>query len=633
MLSHDRRQFWKRTLSLTKVKILYTRITLTRFTTLYFFSALVACITLSSLQAVTFVDNSNAVTALSSVIAESQFSDGLAVIRNGWIQVCDSIPDQPGTNCTAKISLKGQDITIIGATLVPATRVYSMGIVGDLGPVKRDVFNKQSLWNRDDDEDDDDDDEDDYDDALSSLNLEVNCVGALKWLDDVLHDAQREDIVTCLFQFWLFTLALVTLLNESIPHLGAALLGHILGAAWAAYRVESTYRMMKTYRNDIVPGLCNDVDLLGNWWEVRIHHAIPIVVVNVIALVASCYFSSRLFKVYSNQSFSRVGALPAIHRMYKASFFSLASTGMWIDKVCHATMMDLAKHSKLYLAAFIVTMVLLMPWLFFGWMCVRRECKISFLIVCAISTFLLTISTVLFHSPLYRYIFITWPFFATVTVTSYVLIIVTTVFGVLCRLNFGKGLAHYLQVTDALEGVDFTPVYFPKGQERDTEKAALELDFKDSGKAPQLPALAYQNKKTRGDSVYSQISGGPPIMLSSSPPLASELGPVPKMSRWSRFSSRQSASGLSTTTRGVRFIERDSIYTHPRPVPRIQPSSGRTLEKSFYSPNISSPTPSSPSSSPTSPTPTYTSSHTVNPFSVAVPVLGLPANPRPKPSV
>ena len=36
-----------------------------------------------------------------------------------------------------------------------------------------------------------------------------------------------------------------------------------------------------------------------------------------------------------------------------------------------------------------------------------------------------------------------WPFFATLTVTAYMFSIVSSILGVFCRLNFGKGLAHY----------------------------------------------------------------------------------------------------------------------------------------------------------------------------------------------
>ena len=36
-----------------------------------------------------------------------------------------------------------------------------------------------------------------------------------------------------------------------------------------------------------------------------------------------------------------------------------------------------------------------------------------------------------------------WQFFATLTVTAFVFLVVTTVMGIACYLNYGKGLAHY----------------------------------------------------------------------------------------------------------------------------------------------------------------------------------------------
>ena len=43
----------------------------------------------------------------------------------------------------------------------------------------------------------------------------------------------------------------------------------------------------------------------------------------------------------------------------------------------------------------------------------------------------------------YRYVFSSWTFFATITVTALILLIGTTALGTICRLNFGQGLAHY----------------------------------------------------------------------------------------------------------------------------------------------------------------------------------------------
>ena len=99
-----------------------------------------------------------------------------------------------------------------------------------------------------------------------------------------------------------------------------------------------------------------------------------------------------------------------------------------------------------------------------GWNSVRRECRVQFAICILIAMALIAISTALFFSSsmlhlsltlmwlsdaqkhlVYRYIFLTWPFFTTVTCTAYILLIATSVFCVICRLNLGKGLADYCE--------------------------------------------------------------------------------------------------------------------------------------------------------------------------------------------
>jgi hypothetical protein len=298
---------------------------------------------------------------------------------------------------------------------------------------------------------------------------------------------------------------------------------------------------------------------MGEWWTLRIHHAIPLVVVNCITLLGIMYLSFMLFKVYARETFSRVGASPVIHRVYKivlvfsvflqlSGFFSLASSAMWIDKMCHGTLMLVARHSKLYMVLFIIGFLLEIPWLMLGWVCVRKEYRVRFAIFCAMSVILWLIPTVMFTRSLYLYIISAWPFFTAVTVTAYAVLVVTVILGILCRLNFGKGLKHYLEVTDALEGVDFTPVVFPKyGDEKDPEKFAFDDSAVQRGNSISgLKSLHLQvpersgtglapngngqdaNKSTRrGQSIYSDNDSSP-IILSASPPLVSELGPAPR---------------------------------------------------------------------------------------------------------
>ncbi|TFK37642.1 hypothetical protein BDQ12DRAFT_685042 [Crucibulum laeve] len=608
------RKLLKQALWLTKIKLLYARVTLTRFTTAYFFFALLTCTILAILQGVTYADNSTTVDILSKIVADAGATAELTIFSNGVLQICDGLPNESGTTCNILAARAGSSSTRRALSTVTS--------------VIRATNSSRKIWDRGDDEsasseegessdegEESDDEGEESDDegkesddegvlvesglatvpangttsttgagsttsngtAASSNPLDRSCILSLSWLEDVLHDAKREDVVTLSFQFWLFSMAVVTILNESLPHLGAALFGHILGTVWAGYRMKSTESLTNVYRKSIVPGPCRGVDLLGDWWEVRRDHTTPIVILNILSLVAFIYLSFMLYKVYAKQTFSRVGASVTIHRMYKlvlflsvclqlTGFFSLASTAMWLDKICHGTISFFAQHRDLYMAAFIVTLVLEFPWLVMGWICVRRECKIRFWVFCAISLFLLIISTMMFFSPLYRYIFISWPFFATITVTSYVLVVVTTLLAILCRVNFGKGLSHYLHVSEALEGVDFTPVYFPKDGKEDIEKATY-LDEKASPIASpiQYPGLSYQSlKKARGPSVYSEANGSP-IILSSTPPLISDLS-TPSDFRRFKQSTRDSHIGFNSSSGGAATIHvplRTSAHSSP----------------------------------------------------------------------
>ncbi|KNZ71870.1 hypothetical protein J132_05695, partial [Termitomyces sp. J132] len=70
--------------------------------------------------------------------------------------------------------------------------------------------------------------------------------------------------------------------------------------------------------------------------------------------------------------------------------------------------------------------------------------------------------------------FLNWPYLGCFTVASLILIVASLVLGVICRLNFGKGLAQYLRAEAALASVDFAPEVF----KHDEEKASLDLDIK-----------------------------------------------------------------------------------------------------------------------------------------------------------
>lgn len=132
---------------------------------------------------------------------------------------------------------------------------------------------------------------------------------------------------------------------------------------------------------------------------------------------------------------------------------------------------------------------------------------------------------------------------------------------------------------EALAGVDFTAVHFPKGYDVEEKVGIFASELKTPPPsndkkfdphqtfAIQLPALAYSQSqnlnakasennagahaqaktKQRGSSIYSEPNGMP-ILLSSSPPLVSEFGPAP--ARLSRLSYSKSGSQKRATAYG-----------------------------------------------------------------------------------
>jgi hypothetical protein len=70
-----------------------------------------------------------------------------------------------------------------------------------------------------------------------------------------------------------------------------------LDTAWASFRIKATIDIHQAYSDYIVKGTCNGTDILGTWWNIRMSHAIPVVVTNAVALVAIVFLARLLFWV------------------------------------------------------------------------------------------------------------------------------------------------------------------------------------------------------------------------------------------------------------------------------------------------------------------------------------------------
>jgi len=61
----------------------------------------------------------------------------------------------------------------------------------------------------------------------------------------------------------------------------------------------------------------------------------------------------------------------------------------------------------------------------------------------------------IFDSDTFRWTFVEWGFFGAMASLSAVLVLLVLVLGIMCRLNFDKGLVHYLNAKEPLRGDSF----------------------------------------------------------------------------------------------------------------------------------------------------------------------------------
>ncbi|KAJ7102343.1 hypothetical protein B0H15DRAFT_985164, partial [Mycena belliarum] len=302
------------------------------------------------------------------------------------------------------------------------------------------------------------------------LVLDRSCMWSLNWPVSVLDNTKREDIVFIGFQFWVLGMSIVAILNESIPHIIASLLTHVLATAWSAFQISHTASFRTDFNRYITHGACNGApSLLPHYWEDRAQAEIPTLALNAAALLVSCFLTWKLVKLFGWQTFKRVGASLTINRIYKlvlvlsitlqlSLFFMGVTVSLFLDQLFNGWVGHLAWFNSIYKVMFLITAVLLVPWLMTGWFSVRREHRIGMIAFLGLSVLYLAGWGFMFLSTSFRWTFVTWQFFSIMSSASVFLTLLSFGLGVICRCNFGKGLLRYLNAQEVLPGDDFVPI-------------------------------------------------------------------------------------------------------------------------------------------------------------------------------
>jgi len=207
--------------------------------------------------------------------------------------------------------------------------------------------------------------------------------------------------------------------------------------------------------------------------------------------------------MYLRSTFKRVGPPQRIIVIYRyflavlvglqlSVFFLVVAISLWIDQLVSSALTHISDHTAVYQAAFIATVLLLLPWIAMGWFAVRNEKRCLMIAFLGTSALFIALWAIMFYSQVYRFSFVDWPFFGGLTCASFVVMLVSTAFGIVCWRNFGEGLSQYLYVEQALRDSAFEPEVFThdaeKGRTRSPDhRITLELDIESSVTGEDLP--------------------------------------------------------------------------------------------------------------------------------------------------
>jgi len=271
----------------------------------------------------------------------------------------------------------------------------------------------------------------------------------------------------------LFIISYIAIMYDSIPHTLAVLCARFLITGWSAYEIWRTLDIKKRFEILFInPDSPCGINLYPTYFKTRIAFEIPDLLLNTTALVMSSYLGWQLVKAYQRETLKYLGPPAKIMRIYKyfmavlvclqlAVFVLVVAMGLWIDQLVNGAIAKISSHTPIYQALFLTTTVFLLPWIAMGWYAIRHEMKKLMALFLGIAFIFISGWAIMFYSLVYRWTFVQWPLLACFTVESYIVLIGSMVFGVLCWLNFGEGLSHYLYAEDKLGSSDFEPQTFP----------------------------------------------------------------------------------------------------------------------------------------------------------------------------
>lgn len=394
------------------------------------------------------------------------------------------------------------------------------------------------------------------------------CIETFPWVFDVIHDATREDLVFVLFQGWLFGISLAAVFHESIPHLATALASEMLATTWSAYKVARTKSFKMDFTRILTNGYCNGVNVLPHYFAYREAIEATIMALNILALLGFVFLSWRLYRDYASRMLKRVDSRPDMECLYRvmlslstvihlAAFFLITVSGLFIDQLFIGRIRLVARHVVTYEVIFLLLIACVVPWVVVGTVSIRKESRRGLIVFFILSLGFLAVWGTMFASQIYRFMFGTWSFFATMSIFACLLLVTVVCLSVYAFLNFGLGLPEYLQ-RPMVHPADNVTWMIEGGM--DTVKSKGSLQMSDDLEESVIPISNEQRR-------ISLISSGSRHSLATSPGQPFGISGSPPQSLQSRIALPISAN-LTIPTPVV--TQNNSLPENPRRPPGLK---------------------------------------------------------------
>ncbi|OCF42230.1 hypothetical protein I317_03965 [Kwoniella heveanensis CBS 569] len=293
--------------------------------------------------------------------------------------------------------------------------------------------------------------------------ISQECAVHFGWSINSLDNLVREEIVLGAFFMWTLGLAVVALLNESIPHLMALLVSLVISTMWTANSIRVTFKFWSNFTS-MLDRNCGGANILPEYLDKRVGFQSTVLGVNVLTLIASAVLCWKLRDRFGWQTFQRIGASSQMNRLYKLvlalsillqidAFVLVTFFALFLDQISRGPASYFMRNCTFFQIVYSV--------LIGGWTSIRKEQRRWFNIFLGLTSVLIAGWAISFANRVFRVVFTTWAFFTALGCLAIALTVLSIVLAIIRRVTFGKGLSEFLYLEEIherpTEGFDEKP--------------------------------------------------------------------------------------------------------------------------------------------------------------------------------